>query len=59
MPKTKTKGEYVAVVGITYPTAQGEVFVKPGEGISDLPDRSVKWLREQGLIIAADDEKEA
>lgn len=51
-PKTKPEGAYVAVVGITYPTAKGEQYAKPGTRITDLPERSVKWLLAQGLITA-------
>lgn len=54
MPPKKQADAYVALVGLTYPTASGEVSVKPGEVVTDLPDKSVGWLTKQGLIAAKD-----
>lgn len=48
--KAKEAGEFVAVVGINYPTASGEKRVEPGKRVSDLPARSVSWLLECGAI---------
>lgn len=42
---------YITTVGINYPTAKGEVRVEAGEKVSDLPAKSIPWLRENGLII--------
>lgn len=54
------KKDYIAVVGLSYPTAKGEVSVEAGQPCPDLPAKSVSWLREQGLVTtAADIEKEA
>ena len=52
--KAKEYGEFIAVVGINYPTATGEKRVEAGERVSDLPSRSVPWLLESGSIKAAD-----
>lgn len=49
---TKTQ-TFIARVGLNYPTANGEARVEAGEKITDLPAKSVAWLRDQGLIEAA------
>ena len=44
--------EYTAAVGLNYPTAKGEARVEAGDVVTDLPSKSISWLRDQGLIIA-------
>mgnify|MGYP006292243569 CR=1 FL=1 len=46
-------GEFVAVVGINYPTATGEKRLEAGESASDIPARSIPWLLETGAIKQA------
>lgn len=43
---------YTALVGLNYPTAKGEARAEAGDVVSDLPTKSVAWLRDQGLITA-------
>lgn len=38
---------YRANVGLNYPPDRR---VEAGETVSDLPSKSIKWLREQGLV---------
>lgn len=45
MPKYRVKQ------GLEYPPNR---VVKAGEIVDDIPSRSVKWLREQGIIEPAD-----
>lgn len=43
--------KYKVLVGLDYgPNKRAEV----GEVVEDLPSRSIKWLREQGMIEAVD-----
>ena len=49
-PKT-----FTAVVGLSYPTGKGEARCEAGEKITDLPAKSVAWLREGGYILAPGD----
>lgn len=42
---------YKVLAGLNYAGKRAE----PGDVVSDLPSKSVPWLTEQGLIIAADD----
>lgn len=49
----KTTSTYTALVGLNYTTAKGEVRVEAGKPCPDLPQRSVAWLLEQGLITDA------
>lgn len=52
--KTTTKTTtYIARVGLNYPTAKGEARAEAGDKITDLPAKSVAWLRDQGLIEPA------
>jgi hypothetical protein len=39
--------KYLAKVGLDYPPNKR---VEAGELVEDLPSKSIKWLREQGLI---------
>lgn len=43
--------KYRAVVGIDYPPDRR---VEAGDLVTDLPAKSIKWLREQGLIELVD-----
>lgn len=52
-----TSKEYVAQVGLNYPTADGEVRVEAGATVTDLPAKSVGWLLDGGYIITAADAK--
>lgn len=45
---------YRVVVGLTYPPSRR---AEPGDVVDDIPSRSVKWLREQGLIEPVDEPK--
>lgn len=47
--KTET---HIALVGMNYTTAKGEVRVEAGEACPDLPAKSVGWLKSQGFIQA-------
>jgi hypothetical protein len=42
--------KYRVLVGVDYATRRAE----PGEIVDDIPAKSIKWLREQGLIEAVD-----
>jgi hypothetical protein len=42
--------KYRVLVGVEYATRRAE----PGEIVDDIPAKSIKWLREQGLIEAVD-----
>jgi hypothetical protein len=42
--------KYRVLVGVEYATRRAEV----GEIVDDIPAKSIKWLREQGLIEAVD-----
>ena len=53
MAKAASK-DYVATVGLNYPTAAGEVRVEAGDSLSDLPAKSVSWLLDGGYITAND-----
>jgi hypothetical protein len=44
------KRTFVALVGINYPTGNGEKRVEAGKKVSDIPARSVSWMLEQGFI---------
>lgn len=46
---------YTATVGISYPTGKGEKRVEAGKQTSDLPAKSIAWLRQGGYIIADGD----
>jgi hypothetical protein len=39
--------KYLAKVGLDYPPNKR---VEAGDTVDDLPSKSIKWLREQGLI---------
>jgi hypothetical protein len=41
---------YAVVVGIDYRTPSGEKRANPGDKVTDIPTRSVRWLVEQGAI---------
>lgn len=57
---TSPVGAYTVLVGISYPTASGEAYARPGATVTDLPEKSVKWLVQQGLIAPkSHDAKEA
>lgn len=43
--------KYRVMQGLEYPPNR---VVKAGEIVDDIPSRSVKWLREQGIIEPAD-----
>ena len=49
-PKT-----FTATVGLNYPTGKGEARVEAGDTITDLPAKSVSWLRDGGYILAPGD----
>jgi hypothetical protein len=53
MAKASSK-EYVATVGLNYPTASGEARVEAGATVSDLPAKSVSWLLDGGYIVTPD-----
>ena len=53
MAKAASK-DYVATVGLNYPTAAGEVRVEAGDSVSDLPAKSVSWLLDGGYIVTPD-----
>jgi hypothetical protein len=42
--------KYRVLVGVEYATRRAE----PNEIVDDIPAKSIKWLREQGLIEAVD-----
>ena len=42
--------KYRVLVGIEYASRR----VEAGEVVDDIPAKSIKWLREQGLIESAD-----
>ncbi|CAB4158782.1 hypothetical protein UFOVP711_25 [uncultured Caudovirales phage] len=42
--------KYRVLVGVEYASRRAE----PGEIVDDIPAKSIKWLREQGLIEAVD-----
>jgi len=42
--------KYRALVGLNYPPAKR---AEAGDVVSDLPERSIKWLKKQGLIEPA------
>lgn len=44
---------YEAVVGIEWEAPEGARRLEPGEQASDLPEASIPWLLEQGLIREA------
>lgn len=44
---------YEALVGLNYTTAKGEVRAEAGDRLEALPQKSVAWLLEQGLIREA------
>lgn len=44
---------YMAMTGLEY----GDKRVEVGELVSDIPPKSVSWLREQGLIEAVESEE--
>jgi hypothetical protein len=48
--KDDEKRSYVVVTGINYKTAKGEKRANPGDKVSDIPSRSVRWLVEAGAI---------
>jgi len=41
---------YKALTGLSY----GNKTVKAGEVVDDVPAKSIKWLREQNLIVQVD-----
>jgi hypothetical protein len=43
--------KYRVLVGLDYPPAKR---AEPGDIVTDLPGKSLKWLRESGLIEPAD-----
>lgn len=43
--------KYRVLVGLDYPPAKR---AEAGEVVSDLPAKSIKWLRDAGLIESAD-----
>jgi hypothetical protein len=43
------------LVGLNYPGKDGEQRAEPGDIVSDLPAKSVKWLTEQGHIEPVED----
>lgn len=43
--------KYLAKVGLDYPPNKR---VEAGDVVDDLPSKSIKWLREQGLIELVD-----
>lgn len=47
---------YRVLAGISYPPSRR---AEAGEIVDDLPKRSIKWLREQGLIELVDAPKRA
>lgn len=54
MSEKKQKDEagrtYAVAVGMNYKTDKGEKRVEPGDKVSDLPPKSVRWLVEAGAI---------
>lgn len=43
--------KYRALVGLDYPPGKR---AEAGQVLTDLPEQSIKWLKKQGLIEAAD-----
>lgn len=41
---------YEVLVGVNYPTKQGEKRAEPGDVVDDLPAGSVQWLVAQGVV---------
>jgi hypothetical protein len=48
--KQKKPRTYAVVIGINYKTVDGEKRAEPGDRVSDLPPKSVRWLVEAGAI---------
>jgi hypothetical protein len=46
--------KYQVLVGLDYPPGKR---AEPGDVVSDLPDKSVKWLLKQELVIELNDSK--
>jgi hypothetical protein len=46
---------YRVLIGIDYPPDRR---AEPGDVVSDIPAKSLKWLREQGVIELVDDATE-
>lgn len=41
---------YAVAIGINYQTPTGEKRAEPGDKVSDLPAKAVRWLVEAGAI---------
>lgn len=52
----KPASKYRAVVGIDYPPNKR---AEPGDVVTDLPAKSLKWLLDCGAIVAADKDEDA
>lgn len=42
--------KYKVLIGLNYPTKQGEKRAEIGDIVDDLPEKSVPWLLRQGCI---------
>jgi hypothetical protein len=52
------KRKYRVTVGLNYPGKGGEKRAEPGDVVTDLPAKSLKWLVDQGVVeaVAAPDD---
>ena len=44
--------KYMLLIGLDYPPDRR---AEAGDVVSDIPAKSIKWLREEGFIVSADE----